>query len=278
MLELRRVPCFPAELEREIFETTAQRHPGEILTLLRVARRVLVSIEPLLYRVARESELRWASLNAFLKAVDSKPADFFHKCVRHLCLEFMTRTDDAVRILEVCTGVVDLALGDQATSPDLLPFLAKMPLRRLSADLSSLFGEAINLAHPMFRSLTHLDMMDLGDCEWEPEILPHIPALPALTHLALNWDVSRDALEDCLEQSPRLKLMLLVWICSEEHLYKTMQIPHSYDVDVRLVMGCCNKEYWANWEASARGLPCLWSLGDEFVARKHRGEIEAGCY
>jgi hypothetical protein len=35
-------PTFPPEIEREIFEAMAFMHPGEIPTLLRVARRVLI--------------------------------------------------------------------------------------------------------------------------------------------------------------------------------------------------------------------------------------------
>ncbi|KAJ6468556.1 hypothetical protein C8R47DRAFT_806213 [Mycena vitilis] len=275
MLKLPRGPCFPTELEREIFETAAQCHPGELLNLLHVARRVLIWIEPLLYRVVRVSELKEASLYPFLKAVGSKPANFFHKSVSHLCLECMP-SPDAVRILEVCTGVVDLGRGSLVTSPDLLPFLANMPLQRLSADLGALFGGAVDLAHPIFSSLTHLDMMDLGDYEWEPEILSHLRALDALTHLAITRDVPMHSAQALLERFPRIQLVLLLYVSSEVDFYQRMQIPHIYDV--RLVMGCCNEEYWANWEGSARGLPCLWSLGDEFVARKRRGEIDASCY
>jgi hypothetical protein len=35
-------PSFPPDLKREVFETTALMYPGEIPTLLRVARRVLI--------------------------------------------------------------------------------------------------------------------------------------------------------------------------------------------------------------------------------------------
>jgi hypothetical protein len=42
-LELRHPnPAFPPELEREIFETTALMYLGQMPTLLRVARRVLI--------------------------------------------------------------------------------------------------------------------------------------------------------------------------------------------------------------------------------------------
>ncbi|KAJ7928326.1 hypothetical protein B0H13DRAFT_2311607 [Mycena leptocephala] len=47
-------PAFPPDLEREIFGTTALMYPGEMPTLLRVARRVLIWIEPLLYRVTKQ--------------------------------------------------------------------------------------------------------------------------------------------------------------------------------------------------------------------------------
>ncbi|KAJ7620815.1 hypothetical protein DFH06DRAFT_1105734 [Mycena polygramma] len=219
------LPFFPAEFEREIFETAALMSHGEIPTLLRVARRVLIWIEPLLYRVVRVSNLNGNSLAALLRAIESKPADFFQKCVRHPSLEYVPM-GDAVRILGICTGVVDLALNGHVASSELLPILATMSLRRLSAYLDFLFGGAIDLAHPAFTYLTHLDVMDLGDTDPENQILAQLLALPALTHIALDHDVRPHAMQDLLEKCPHLELGLSLWMANELGDYQSAQNPH----------------------------------------------------
>ncbi|KAJ7607283.1 hypothetical protein DFH06DRAFT_1018613, partial [Mycena polygramma] len=257
-------------LKRAVFETAALMHNGEIPTLLRVARRVLIWIEPLLYRVLRVSNLKASRVHALLKAIESKPADFFHKCVHHLSLEYITMAN-ALRILGVCTGVLDLALAGHLASPDILPVLAPMPLQRVSTYLGVLFGGANNLAHPTFTCVTHLNAMDLDD-DGETGILAPLPALPALTHLALGRVVRPHAVQAFLQKRPHLELALSLWLPSEQDDFESAQVPHV--LDVRFVTACCPRDYWANWEASAKGLPNLWSLGDDFVARKRRGEIE----
>ncbi|KAJ6629980.1 hypothetical protein B0H10DRAFT_2428046 [Mycena sp. CBHHK59/15] len=264
-------PRLPTELEREVFETTALMYPREIPTLLRVARRVLVWIEPVLYRVVRVNMDNDALMDGVLDAIKSKPADFFHKAVRHLCLDSYVTEDVGLPILEVCTGVVDLALNQQLASPTLLPVLAKMSLRRLSTSLHSLFDGEIDILHPLFTFLTHLDLLDCTNHD-VTETLAQIPSFAALTHLALDW-VRMDMAETLLENCPRLELLLCLY---DELDYKDAQTPHVYDI--RFVIGQYDRDYRADWEAGAKGLPHLWSLGDDFVARKRRGAIEATCY
>ncbi|KAJ7618285.1 hypothetical protein DFH06DRAFT_1012088 [Mycena polygramma] len=79
-------PVFPLDLKREIFETMALLHPSQIPTLLRVARRVLCWIEPLLYRTLRITESNPGMARAHLKAMKSKPPVFF-RAVRHIILD-----------------------------------------------------------------------------------------------------------------------------------------------------------------------------------------------
>ncbi|KAJ6529792.1 hypothetical protein B0H19DRAFT_1384894 [Mycena capillaripes] len=264
-------PCLPPELEREIFETSALMHPRDIPTLLRVARRVLIWIEPLLYRVIRLSTFTVD----FMSLLQSKPAVFLQTAVRHLCLDSSSDAGQAKLILELCTGVVDLALEFGHADPILLPILATMFLQRLSTYLHRLFGDNINLGHPLFAVLTHLDLLD-KDEEHLSQILPQIPALLALTHLALDCDVPRDTVQNLLTRCPRLALLFCLWPWEMAAEYQAAQVPHLYDV--RFVIALCAEEYWADWEASARGATHLWSHGEEFVARKRSGAIEATCY
>ncbi|KAJ7859416.1 hypothetical protein B0H13DRAFT_2067792 [Mycena leptocephala] len=265
-------PAFPLELEREIFETTALMHHREIPTLLRVARRVLVWIEPLLYRVIRVTR---KNKDAILTAIRSKPADFFPKAVRHLCLDFFIPEHEAREILEVCSGVINLGLDDALSNPALLPILANLPLEWLATSLCGLFREDIMPKHPLFASITHLDLFD-PDIWAITQILPHIPTFPALTHLALDsLAVSVDRAQTLLAECPRLHLLLLLWQLYSGD-YTWTQIPHVYDV--RFVIGLSPADYWGDWEDGAKGLPHLWSLGDDLVAGKRSKTIEATRY
>ncbi|KAJ6592517.1 hypothetical protein B0H19DRAFT_1245385 [Mycena capillaripes] len=152
-----------------------------------------------------------------------------------------------------------------------------MPLRRLAIALCPLFGGSVSvdLAHPAFRSITHLDMFDAID--GLDSVWPQISTLPALTHLALHRSAPRHIpiMMTVLLECPRLELLLILWSLYAESHYASQQIPHVYDV--RFVMGMYNS-YIVDWEAGAKGLPDMWSRADDFVARKRRGEIKETCY
>lgn len=217
-----------------------------------------------MFRVIR---LTTRNKQPILNAIKSKPADFFAKVVRHLSLEIALE-EEAREILEVCSGVINLALNPKSASSTLLPILANMPLQWLATSLHDLFDGVIIPEHPLFASLTHLDVFDIH--EKLPPILVYIPTFPVLSRLALDSAVSRDTVKTLLVECPRLELLLVLW--SSEVEYKSAQIPHLYDV--RFVIGLCFNNYWGDWEAGARGLPHFWSLGDDFVARKRSKVIE----
>ncbi|KAF7366179.1 Tyrosinase central domain-containing protein [Mycena venus] len=270
-------PVFPLELEQAIFETTAMTHPSTIPALLRVARRVGIWIEPLLYRVVRVNRRDHVDdmLRALVDGNKSKPADVLCTYVRHLALESLHHCSfyEGRSLLQRCTNVIDFGSNLWFTDPSLLPILAEMHLQRLSVNLKALFGYLpIDLNHPLFRSVTHLDMFRI---EGVAEILVELPTLPALTHLALDSDLSRDIVLSVLPDCPRLKLLLVQWQLFEKRDYMAARTPHVYDV--RFVIGLYG-DYWADWEAGAREGVDAWSRGDEFIARKREGLIEGTCY
>ncbi|KAJ7826279.1 hypothetical protein B0H14DRAFT_1247492 [Mycena olivaceomarginata] len=121
----------------------------------------------------------------------------------------------------------------------------------------------------------HLDIF------FRMDLLPAIPLFLALTHLGVAIDDPRERLLSLLEQCPRLQLLLVKFTKESEYAhegpdaYTGAQAPHTYDV--RFVIGRCG-DYWADWEVGAKGGADLWAQGDEFVARKRAGEIEATRY
>ncbi|KAJ7699011.1 hypothetical protein B0H17DRAFT_317412 [Mycena rosella] len=172
-------PSLPTELERAIFELAANTSPSTIPTLLRVAQRVRIWLEPLLYRVLVFDNFK-SGLN-LREAIEAKSAHFL-SAVRHVnFVQGVITTSDAKSILESCPGIVNLGLPWDVADPSLLPLLGTMCLQRLSANLLELFGQhsAGDLKHPLFRSVTHIGLIDgieAGDVVW----MKRLSTLPAL--------------------------------------------------------------------------------------------------
>ncbi|KAJ7465970.1 hypothetical protein FB451DRAFT_1138083 [Mycena latifolia] len=272
-------PKFPRELEREIFEMAALMHPGQIPTLLRVASRVLLWTEPVLYRVVRVDKYVPYS-RGLLNAIKSKPPSFLQGAVRHLLLRhtpFWT-ADEGTVVLKMCTGVVNLAIFGRLSNPSILPILANMRVQRLCVSLIDLFGEnmVVDLTHPLFEFITHLDVLDVADDDDVILMCSRIPVLPALTHLCLNGQVLWHAVDALLAECPRLGLLANFWH-RDLALFAYQYAQDTPVHDPRFVVGLY-EDYNSDWEAGAKGLPDFWSRADDFVARKRNGAIEAGCY
>ncbi|KAK7047058.1 hypothetical protein R3P38DRAFT_3176535 [Favolaschia claudopus] len=118
-------PCFPPELERYIFETAALFYPHTIPRLLPVARRVLIWIEPLLYRRVYFDE--WL-----------QTTDFFATTTRYLCIAslelnvFFSRpekrewSDDNLQtVFRACSGVDNLFFFGDIEKPKLLEMVTE---------------------------------------------------------------------------------------------------------------------------------------------------------
>ncbi|KAJ6468523.1 hypothetical protein C8R47DRAFT_1223322 [Mycena vitilis] len=257
-------PLLPVELEREIFEWAALLHARSIPTFLRVARRVQIWLEPLLYRVICVDMPRIGYHGSFtpgipslLNAIKSKPAALFG-AVRHLFLCNVS-LEDGIAVLQACPGLVDLVVLYCVSDPAILPILAGMRIQQLSVLLEEIGHLSPDFTHPAFAHITHLNVMDeLIDAM--AQVCEEIPTLPALTHMAIDYQVPWG-----------------IWPETERTSYEAAQIP--YEHDVRFVVGICNwATYSEDWEACARSHSNFWSLADEFVAAKRAGAIEATRY
>jgi hypothetical protein len=243
-------PAFPPEIERELFEMIALVHPATIPALLRAAKRLLLwsvfsalpvasdesdsvyglrRIEPYMYRVIRMHRDNRAMVTAVLEAMKLKPPEFFRKAVRHLAIrEDACSMKDARQLLQLCTGIIDIMVDYDFTSPKFLPFIAEMRVERLAMDLEELFEfRSINLAHPLFHSVTHLDILGFTAIA---EVLPDVRLLPALTHLALDRYIPRKNALVVLTECPHLSLVVLKWHPSHSNLYQMARTPHVYEV------------------------------------------------
>ncbi|KAJ7280809.1 hypothetical protein C8J57DRAFT_1501012 [Mycena rebaudengoi] len=156
-------PILPPELEHYIFELAALAHGAVIPALLRVAQRVLAWMEPMLYNVLRlDDAAELLVTKAIRRALKSKPPRFFHDCVRHIVLQDASywSPEKIDELFYRCTGLVGFASANSHCTPRLLPVFSKLHARYFSLMLTDLFlGLPIDLVHPMFLSVTHLDLL-----------------------------------------------------------------------------------------------------------------------
>ncbi|KAJ7259239.1 hypothetical protein C8J57DRAFT_1339848 [Mycena rebaudengoi] len=258
-------PAFPTDLEREIFELVANRHPETMLSLMLVAtHRVLQWIEPLLYRFL-VIDLSFRPTTA-TSAVCLQEPTRWAKHVQVVLVMFLAPV--LQRILPICTAIRKLALYD-VRSLSVLPVIKELQLRELLVDFSALFGTptfpSIDLTLPMFRELTHLRAHNITEeCSFTQ--------FPALTHLSFNTQNAGGALLASTLAHCR-KLRVLVGI-----LWSQWNIEHwdqSTD-DLRLVLMCVTSKdaAVADWQAGAGGESDMWTRAEIFIAKRRRGETQ----
>ncbi|KAJ7193586.1 hypothetical protein GGX14DRAFT_405327 [Mycena pura] len=99
-----------------------------------------------------------------LRAIDTKPAGFFHKAVRNLFLFpinwsfFCDRPKDPwsdeelARVLRACSGVVNLVLFAESSSPVTLPMAAAVLAEMRPQRITLIAGTTLDLTHPVFNN------------------------------------------------------------------------------------------------------------------------------
>ncbi|KAJ7055527.1 hypothetical protein C8F01DRAFT_453246, partial [Mycena amicta] len=271
-------PRFPPEMEREIFLTTALLYPSTIPPLLRVAHRVLIWVEPVLYRILHigDDPLHVARLTA----ASSKPPAFLAQAVRCVVLHNGGRNNDAAhRTLSWCTGVTSLAGRPDIYAPELLPILSAMPVQRLTGLMTTIIDGEI-AAHSIFRALTHLEIFEGLETPSGLIIIGVLPSLPCLTHLALNLierlDDIGERMEIILKNCHHLNVVVVVVyypVAIEEILAARRaaigEIPECLR-DPRFVVWSGD----ARWYEGVLDQPNYWTVTEDFVARKQRGEVD----
>ncbi|KAJ7081426.1 hypothetical protein C8R44DRAFT_992302 [Mycena epipterygia] len=264
------LPSFPPELEREIFESSAELYPETIPSLLLVSQRVHEWIERVKYNTVTPSGSGVSCrLDVLQRAVrsDSKPASFFHDRVRHLFVERL-EVDELREIISACSGIQSLILMF-STGPSILADLGAMRLRRLSFYLKEISTtKCIDLSHSMFTSVTHLDLFDPMNYNFQWP-LSNFALLPALTHLSLFMFSSPTVGTELLSKCKKLEI--LIHMAGE--VFDGDDLP-SID-DVRFVsMVLSDDEYEEDWILGTKGGMDFWARADAFVAKRRRGEIK----
>ncbi|KAJ7107337.1 hypothetical protein C8R44DRAFT_987011 [Mycena epipterygia] len=278
---------FPPELEHEIFETTAVLYPKTIPNLLRVARRVLFWIEPLLYTaigIFVFDNITGSSAEMLLARIATKGPEFFSNAVRHMficSLDFGTNKpwlDKALeKVFRICTGVDHLLLIADFGKLPLLQMLAATDMRPMSIYLMvDLLHPQLDFPYPFFRKVSHLAVVDLYprpiDENWRHWTT--IFRLPALTHLALGSSVSLSLVHAIFTGVPHLEVLLIA--SKDTHtaaLFSEELVLH----DVRLVLSGLG-HIQLRLHTGTGSLDELWTRAEEFVSRKRSGQIRVSDY
>lgn len=206
-----------------------------------------------------------------------KPFNFFRDNVRHIHLNPLPShwsTEEVHELLRLCPNLVSLYVVFHWQNAELLPILEKMAhVRRWSGNPGDLFGScsSIDLSHPFFRTITHIDILESVNERKSPYICPWLAALPALTHLGLYNDVPADIWRRLLDQCSQLRILLNFWYEDSVSAHQTASSPPV--TDMRYVVTAC-AYFVDDWEVWARGGTGIWAVADVFVARKRSGEIE----
>ncbi|KAF8212633.1 hypothetical protein K438DRAFT_1804874 [Mycena galopus ATCC 62051] len=277
----------PLDVEREIFETAAMQHPTLIPTLLRVCHRVHTWIEPVLYRVLVLSNLKATCL----PAARSKSPTFLKSAVRHVL--FSASAAETIKdALRECTGIISLFI-DGELNFNTLPFVEKMRPRKLDLSVPEANDAAAQwaksmLMHSLFLSVTHLELYRdpsrhpgvQGDDQHWKDSWSLLATLPALTHLCLSLDLSRQILRPALAECPRLSVGITAfWSSYNTDIGDASEFAQEVStiIDPRIVVMVVD-DYEEDWKTGACGGKDFWERAEEFVVRKLKGEIEKTCH
>lgn len=152
-------------------------------------------IEPMCYEsvLIQPRGLHDSQPQQFLHTIEARPL-FFSQTIKRIFLHSVSSTD-AARILQICTGVVELACRVIYRTPgsNYNPIIhfdsSSMRPKRLSLNISHLVESGVpDFKHAFFSGVTHLDIRDYWT-SWMG--LAHFEDLPRLTHIFLSLTVDQ---------------------------------------------------------------------------------------
>ncbi|KAJ7493076.1 hypothetical protein B0H11DRAFT_2007107 [Mycena galericulata] len=259
----------PLELEQAIFELSAVSRPVSIPNLILVAWRVKHWVEPLLYRTlvinaTPIDDLPSCSVDAFIGITRTNQAMLL-KSVRNLMLR-NTSSDDAESIISACSGVQNLYITNvllHTSTRMYFPGHDTMPLTRLYCDRGDIFAPQYPpFAHPLFATITHLELFHLDD---DDESRKNLALLPHLTHLAYDA-YSLRSWKQLLEECKSLRVLICIRWQSPRHDQPVVEDP-------RFVMMWV-KEYIADWQRGTLTGRDYWTRAEEFIAKRISGQTD----
>ncbi|KAF7345248.1 hypothetical protein MSAN_01901400 [Mycena sanguinolenta] len=270
-------PIFPPELEEMIFTTTAKLNPTMTPTFLRLARRFRIWLEPLLYETISDRHPGQIKTVIASMSSNSKPPSFLQTTVRRLYLSQYNSISrlNTLKLLQLCTNVEDLVDLGHFVTPQLLPVVAGLPLRRVAINVDQLsnFGTIprIDFAPLVFPFLTHISIIDSHIFTDRFPPAASLASLPALAYLSTNRNIGWHTLGQILEACPKLKV--LMHVCDSDRTDDARKMAASTPFpDPRFVVVVVHTTFLERWEAGTTqdGGIDLWVEVEDFVVQRRK--------
>ncbi|KAF5317234.1 hypothetical protein D9611_003840 [Ephemerocybe angulata] len=204
--KLARFSDVPEDIGRTIFETAAENGDGYRCAL--ISRKVKLWVEPILYR-----NVTVYGNGLFARTIrdeeSTKPPDFFATHVKTLLFEHTSRREDVPIIVRKCHRAWSIGFWiAEARIADELRELVTTDLltpTQLSVGGRLFPANQLHFSHPIFRNVTHLDVMGKDSFDWEWESLLQ---LKKLTHFSLDVQVNT-------QQNPFKQAQRILAFCPE---------------------------------------------------------------
>ncbi|KAJ7364310.1 hypothetical protein DFH08DRAFT_838959 [Mycena albidolilacea] len=261
MLEL------PLELECQIFELAFKPNSRNIqlkVTLCLVARRVQVWIDRIFHGLVAIRDDRGGQRFLSLIRSNSKPADFF-RVVKTLSLAYSLDGGTAGNILAVCPNVQSLTcwVASSVASRKLPLLISRLPLQRLSIQVSHFSRIPATLSETWLSSLTHLDLY--VDTRPPPQLSQLLTHLAHLSHICLSSAIVRAAMEYVemvCSSRPRFQVLIVPCHATLVSWVEAILPPTAKDDD-RVVVQAIPQDVREDW--AYVGHSDMWSLAEASV-------------
>ncbi|KAF9449642.1 hypothetical protein P691DRAFT_774525 [Macrolepiota fuliginosa MF-IS2] len=277
--------CLPYDLERDIFELTAQTFPGTAVKLALVSSYVQRWMEMFLYKIV-VLDAPFNSIQLFLRTFHSRPRAFFAEYVKHLYLTSIVGITEAHELVSACESAQTVSCWVDAR-PQLRGLHSILPtrnLRRLSMKLETLWGYSYKSGEDGFRpedypQLTHLELVNppgyntIMNLDWEG-----ICRLPALTHLALGhlWAHNHMYLLPVMEEFLRQcqKLQVLVVVAHDADFVSAFRAEGTFKNPRTVLLPefhwpTTHTDYWANLR---KGGPGIWENAEKMRNKQEQDQ------
>lgn len=246
-------------------------------------------IEPLIYETVI-LDFPMSTVELFIRTLDSRPASFFSRYIKTICLTSIITFSQASRILAVCTGAVNISCwaGPIPMKASLLPIIRSHPLQKLSVKLEDIvnLSPTLDFSHPLFNNLTHLEIVNPPSSYFIDTPTPvnwsGLHRLSSITHLAfgdLFYDehsymvsVFADLLSNCES------LQTLVLVSDDALLSDALHREHKLHSSRLVTLPSFHYpyQYISYWDALRQGEPDMWERADKIKEHLNRGEC--ACY
>ncbi|KAJ6496265.1 hypothetical protein C8R45DRAFT_985425 [Mycena sanguinolenta] len=275
-------PTLPPELERMIFEMAAYSCPAKIPILMLTAWRVKDWLEPVLYRVAciyaipdEDYGFPVVSADVLLGAIGNRRSSLLHAVEYFFLGEPLASSESSVvDFLSACPHITHLfSSGSLIINSNLEAVTSLHRLRRLALD-STTFPQFSDFAHPLFRNVTHLELLDVirvPDIDDPP--YASLALVPNLTHISFNYTPLFSEVYPLLEKMPHLQCIVLLSM-----LFRRQQsMPDPRPLDDRFVhIG--QTDFFLEWLNSAYGRGDYWEIAEALIAARRSGRVSSSLY